>query len=499
MRKQIFVVLILMIFTFVLCSDSNRIFLKIPIRVYKKGEYLKGLSVKDFTLKINGKVRTIEEILTGERAIGDISEKRNFILQFNLSDYGKNITKGIDFFINEILKKEDNLLLWTPVKIYRIKTDKIKQNIISDIEKIVRTDSFSYKRLKEAAKDRLLSIVRKFDNFSVNGKDSNSRMSNILTFLNDYSREWLDYKSKFLVPDVGKYYDVFSLLSLKYPGEKYFINFQQREIIPSLKKYYGIRKKINDYLSAVAGTSESSYSSSISNAIKKIDRSILLSDNFNTEKFISPFKGANISYNLILFHSFRQTGDEADSVSPDMEGILRNISKSTGGYSISTNDLQDGLNSILKKSDHYYYIIYKFNGKRGKKKIEITTTDNEGELFYKKKFSPEEIDLLIRMASEPGITVSEVKINGQNLSFIISGFSRTGKKMTGIIKVNIKFIDNNMRSLMDKTNTLRADKDSVRISLQINPTIKGFFKLEISAKDLNANKTTTFSKYIEIK
>jgi len=499
--KKYIIILTIMLFlaTGTICSADD-IYLKIPVRIYKGSEYLKGLSKEDFTLKINGKVRTVEELLTGERSINDISERRNFILQFNLTDYGKNITKGIEFFINEVLRLKDNLIIWSPVKVYRIRTDKLKKNIISDIEKIVKEDSFKYKRIKELAREQLFSIIQKFLDFIPNAKDSNPFSSNTFKFLNFYSSEWLNFKSKFLIPDIGKYYGVFALLSQKYPGEKYFINFQQREVIPSLKKYDLAKRYIYDYISRWVGTSESSSFSSISSKINRIDKSMLLSDNFDTEQLVSPFKGANISYNLILFNSFRQSGIEADSVSPDLDGILRDISRSTGGVSIKTNDFEKGIDSILKKSDNYYFIIYKFNGKKGEKKIEIDIGDKKAELFYKKKFHPEEIDLLIKLALEPKINISEVKVSGRDLSFSISGFKKSGEeKKTGIIKVKIKIVDKDLKTVMDKDNTLRAEKDPIKISLKIIPDIKGFFKLEITAKDMNANKTTIFSKYIELK
>lgn len=500
MKKHIIFLTITLFLLTGAAYTADDIYLKIPVRIYKNGEYFKGLSKEDFSLKVNGKVRTIEETLTGERSINDISERRNFILQFNLTDYGKNITSGIEFFINEVIRKKDNLIIWTPVKVYRIRADKPKQDIISDIEKIVKEDSFNYKRLKEAERNKLNTIIRKFLEFVPNQKDSSPQISNIFRFLNNYSREWLSFKSKFLLPDIGKYYGVFSLLSREYPGEKYFINFQQREVIPSLNKYQQIKNLINNYVSDLAGTSESSYTSSISNALKKIDKSILLSDNFNPENLVSPFKGANISYNLLLFHSFRQSGDDSDAVSPDLEGILRSISRSTGGLSVITNNFKEGIDSMMKKSDHYYYLVYRFNGKKGEKKIEVAINNKDAVLFYKDKFFPDEIDLLIKLAAQPKISISEVTITGEQLTFEISDYAKKGKeKKTGIIKVEIRLLDKDRKKVMEKMNTLRAVKDPVKISLKMTPGLKGFFKLEIIVKDMNKNKTANFSKYIELK
>ncbi len=500
MKKLIIFLSIVIVFISVSFAAQEDIYLKIPVRIYKGGTYLTGLQKDDFTLKINGKIRIIDELLTGKRSINDISERRNFILQFNLTDYGKNITDGIEFFVNEILRKKDNLLIWTHVKVYRIRSDKPKNEIISDIETIVKGDSFSYKRIREAARNKLNTILRKFIDFTPNKRETNPYMQNTFRFLNNYSREWLDFKSKFLLPDIGKYYGVFSLLSREYPGEKYFINFQQREIIPSLRRYNQVKTTINNYVSNIAGTSESSYTSSITNALKRIDKSMLLSDNFNPEHLVSPFKGANISYNLLLFHSFRQSSDDSDSVSPDLEGILRNISKSTGGLSINTNDFKDGIDSMMKKSDHYYYLVYKFNGKKGEKKVEVSIDHKDTILFYKDKFFPDEIDLLIKLAAEPKINISEVNITNKHINFEISDYSKEGKeKKKGIMKVEVRLIDNNRKTVMEKMNTLRAEKDPVRISLKITPELKGFFKLEIIARDINKNKTANFSKYIELK
>ena len=104
MKKSVLIYIILAVFLAGSVSAAEEIFLKIPVWIYKEGAYLTGLQAEDFTLKINGKTRPVEKLLTGSRSINDISERRNFILQFNLTDYGKNITTGIDFFINETSK-----------------------------------------------------------------------------------------------------------------------------------------------------------------------------------------------------------------------------------------------------------------------------------------------------------------------------------------------------------------------------------------------------------
>lgn len=481
-------------------GSAKNIMLKIPVRVYKGKEYLKELKSENFELYINKVKRNIKNIIPGERSLIEIKGPRSFVFSFNLTDYGKNITKGISYFVDDILRKTDNLIIWTPVKIYRIKTNQDKALIISDIEKIVKKDSFLYKKIKYAARDKLISIVKKYLNFTKISRDTNPGSDNIIKFLTAYGREWNNYKTKYLVPDMEKYYGIVNLLTYKFKGEKYFINFQQRETLPSLKKYEQAKKQINDYLSNIAGTSESARSSSISVTMKRIDKSLLLSDNFDPALLNSPLRGANISYNVILFHSFRQEGENSDSISPDYEGILREISHSTGGVSINTSDIEKGLELISSKKDHFYNLIFSFDGKKGKKEIKIGVSDKSAEIFYKKKFFKEEIENLIKISGSPSVKISEVLIKGRKLNFDISQFAfKENKDKHGILKVDINISDKDNKTVFKKGNTLRAAKDRIKISLNIKQGITGFYKLRIIVKDMIGNRETSYDKYIELK
>ncbi len=501
MRKQLITIFISILLISGFIHASKDILLKIPVHVYKHNKYVDNLTKRDFSLLINGKTRRIEKVLTKQRSIGIASEnKRSFVLQFNLTDYGKNISEGIKFFVEKILNPGDYLIIWTPIKVYTIKTNKSKNQIFIDLETIVKNDSLNYKKLREGSREKLLNVIRKFLGSDSNGKDSNSTATSIYTFLNGYSREWLNFKTKYLTLDPTSYYKVFSFLEKISTGEKFFINFQQREVIPALQRYNTAKRVINNYLSSVAGTSESSTNASISTALKKIDKSLLITDNFNPKTIISPFKGSNVSNNVILFHSFRMQGSNADSVSPDLEGILRKISFETGGLCIDTTDIKDGLKKISGKTDYYYNLVYKFDGKKGKKLIKVEVNAKEVKVFYKDYFSEGEIDTLLKMSSIPTINISNVKLIGHKLGFTISGFLFDKKKdNTGLVKVDLKLIDKKGNSVMNKGNTLRAGKKSVNINLTIVPERKGFFKLTITAKDMNTGKETVFAKYIELK
>jgi len=500
--KKVIIISLTLLFLFAYTVAANEILLKVPVRVFDSGNYVRDLTIQDFDLEINGVKRNIRKIIATPKMINLSKKPHTFILNFNITEYGEGLSNGIKYFINKILRKNDSLILWTPIKFYSIRTNQEKQKIIVNIEKLLKKDSLTFKSFRKGDKGKLLSILNKFTGSGLEGnsRDSGASSTNIMFFLNNFSREWKDFKKKYLLPDLRKYYGLISMIEARYPGNKYFINFQQREIIPSLKLYRQAKKIISSYLSSIAGSSQSSTSASISNSLQMIDNSMLIKDSFSTEVLSAPFLKSNISYNVIFLNSFRQTGKYSDDLSPDYEGILRDLSYKTGGISINTNNLEDGLDKIKGKQDYYYDIIFKFNGKNEGKKINIKTKDKKYSLAYLKKFHKEEIETLIKLSQEKKIEISGFSIEKNRIKFIINGFSsNASEKKQGIVGVGIYLFDKNNKVVFSKAGTFKATKDSIAISLNLPSANKGAYKLSIKAKDILSNKNSEFEKYIELK
>ncbi len=501
MKKAILLILSVLFISSNIIS-AKEILLKVPVRVFDSGNYVKNLKIGDFDLEINGVKRNIRKVIATPKMI-NLSEKPNtFILNFNITEYGEGLSNGIKYFINKTLGENDSLILWTPIKFYSIRTNQKKEKIILNIKQLLKKDSLTFKSFRKGDKGKLISILNKFTGSGLEGnsRDSGASSTNIMFFLNNFSREWKDFKKKYLLPDLRKYYGLISMIDAGYPGNKYFINFQQREIIPSLKLYRQAKKIISSHLSSIAGSSQSSTSASISNSLQMIDNSMLIKDSFSTEILSAPFLKSNISYNVIFLNSFRQTGKYSDDLSPDYEGILRDLSYKTGGISINTNNLADGLNEVKEKQDYYYDIIFKFNGKNEEKKINIKTKDKKYSLFYLKKFHREEIENLIKLSQEKKIEISGFSIEKNRIKFSITGFlSNASEKKQGIVGIEIYLFDKNNKVVFSKTGTFKATKDSIGISLNLPSANKGAFKLSIKAKDILSNKNSEFEKYIELK
>jgi hypothetical protein len=489
-----------------LASAEKDIHLKIPVRVIKNNIPEQGLSKSDFALYINKERRDISKLFGNTMSLSKPDGLRNFVLAFNLTEYGTQISEGISHFVETILRETDSLILVTPIKMYRIKVNNKKIKIIEDIEKIVKKDSLEYKKNKATSRENLLREIRKVNkggSITVGG----GRMSTtddlteqtILQFLNNYSREWNNFKTKFLFPDMRMYGTVASVLA-KQEGEKWFVNFQQREIMPALGEFNKARDAIKDYLSSLTGQ-EQATAGSISSGLSTVTKSMLISENFPKEYVLNLLMGVNLNYNVILFKNMRQDVSSPDDHSPDYEGILREIAKKTGGVSIDTTNLKEGIDFITKNKDFYYDLIFKFNGKVEDKEIDVQVTKSDTKVYHKNKFIKGEIQTLINYLKEPKVKVAGCSVKGHKLKFSLTDFKieTSNNQKMGAVRVKIELIDSKHNVVYHTQNTLKSIKKSINISLNLPAKIKGYFELRISATDLFSGKKDVFSEYIKLK
>jgi hypothetical protein len=218
--------------------------------------------------------------------------------------------------------------------------------------------------------------------------------------------------------------------------------------------------------------------------------------------------GVNINYNVVFFSG--QSGETetqaVDSVSPGYEGILRDISRRSGGMSvISTRaNLVESLETIAAHVDVYYELAFAVGAEPEDKRIEINVTPTNAGVYYKNRFKKDELKWLRDWVKQE-INLSGFVLEGHGLSFTVAGFKMnrlkdtSGKWVpTGMIKIDIRLIDDQNTTVYETGNTLKANDQSFKISLNLPAQLKGYFKLSITAVDLVANKSCHFNTYVKI-
>ena len=196
--------------------------------------------------------------------------------------------------------------------------------------------------------------------------------------------------------------------------------------------------------------------------------------------------GVNIGYNVVFFSSRTGSADSQPSFSPGYEEVLKNIARQTGGISLiaDNSNLLENLQTIINHTDVYYEVVFSLEGEPvdKDKQIEIRVPASTAGIYYKNKIKQEELKWLMDWVKEE-ITLSDPIQEGRKLSFTVSGFKMTrdgsagGEPvLTGMIKVEIRLIDDATTIVYETEKALKANDPSFNIALAIPDKYKGYFK-----------------------
>lgn len=472
---------------------QNETFVKLPVRVLSGNKAVEDLTKDDFNLRINGEKKEIVEFIKNNRSLLKVNSPRNFVLVFNTTDYGQQIVDGISYFVRHILKEGDSLQVWSPVGMHRILTNKDKNDIIETIKTIVKKDTFRYKKDIAQPTATLIQIIRKYQADINLGVESQRTIAQF--FLSNYSRELKDFMKRFILPNLMNTRKVAELLAEK-SGEKWIINFQDREIIPHFASYRETAGKIREIAAALTGK-DMANATRMYTVLNIIEKTMLISESLPINKITDALLEADISYNVILFKEAKKSITMADSVLPDLDGTFKHISKLSGGAAVVTSNLSEGLDIIRKRSDIYYDLIFKIDDKGGEKAVSVDISKPNANAYYKQLFITKEVEAIFEKLNAPGIKITGFYLKGEILKFSISDYERggPGNKEQGLIIVLIELIDENNTVVYKTRKSLESQKGSIDISLKLPAKYKGNFKIRMNAFDLVSKKSTQLNKY----
>jgi len=459
--------------------------------VFDKKALIESLSKNDFMVSVNKKVVEISSFESVKRMISNPTTPfRNFILSFNLYDYGEQVNEGIEYFVRNILTDNDEMMIFTPENVHIFSTDAPKDKIIDDIKKLVKQDCRIFKAKRTIYKN---SFKEKLGTTRLGIAPEVSTKDTALRFINSYRSEWLTFKNRFLIPDVNRYKLVSEYFYGK-DGDKWFINFQQREIIPELGE---LRKKIRELrilVSSLAESEETGWGPMISKGIRDLEISLLLSGKFPQNEIQDILLGLNISYNVIFFKS-KIKMDTDENVSPDYEDILRNISRATGGFTLEVTDIKNGLLQLSQHKDISYLINIPV--RRGNNlKIDIKARKGNYRTCHKKTYNKNEIERIIKFSTDK-VKISDVSVKNKIVKFTLSNFS-TDKSKVRELEGNLEsilLIKNEKGDVIYKrSNILKTFKDTITIILPPLHNISGTNRVFIFAEDKITNLSIIFNR-----
>lgn len=532
-QKIIIIVLSIFVFSFLYSQKNEKtvketvsvVNIEIPVRVFYKKELVDNLKKEDFTLIVNGRKRNIIGFNVKRKKIEvqDIKLKdgepeyppRYFILAMNLTNFSPEIKKGVDYVLNKILRKNDALLVFINAKsqLFRKLDDipSIKEKIyqLIDRESIIarkRMTLYFTQLEKEIDLTRFRLSLKQMTTGKI-PKDIRDDTRYISSFLRKYTLLWLDYKNKYLIPDV-KTYLLFSNHLQKIPVEKWVLNFYQQELFPKIIMSGEIMRMIRVLINKwqASGSSLDIIAARlVSKQVTEIRKEMNVAKGFPTDEITKIFTKVGATFHTIFIDTAIQAFSkdiQYKKISTDLENNLRSLTKRTGGELVASKDLEMALNKIVKKQDIYYVLTYsprenekleKLKIKINKKKHKLEYDDNIRSEFTKKP----SIGIIVDSNAE--IIIKDIVFKAKKLSFVIEGFGmrKNNKGTFGQIDLRIKI--NNLQdvSIFDKSRIFVTATRVSNLALEFKWLKKGRYEIIVEAKDTITGKMA--SDFIQVK
>ncbi|MCK5057279.1 MAG: hypothetical protein KAT34_11525 [Candidatus Aminicenantes bacterium] len=495
---------------------------EVPVRVFYKGKAVGDLTRKDFKLYENKRLQTINgfylkkrkikiddiRLSTGEPEPEPEPEKKSppprfFVLVFRVTNYTEKMKKGVAYLIENVLRDNDQLLVFVNDKtiflnkghrkvkrkdildqVIREESIKANQRLVSYFIKIQRALNMARTELKlQDDQGRRVAVI--------------ARPDILVNFLEDYLASWVEYKKKYLLPDIDKYYNFANFLE-KIDKEKWVISFYQIEMFPKMKYSGELRQQIELIMSELlVGRSEDIvYSRQMLSLLTEIDRELNVADDFHSDEISKLFFKVDATCHSIFCGVQKDSMSqdlEFKRISTDIENSLREMTANTGGALIASNDLESALRTISEKEDIYYMLTYAPDDPRETGKIKVEVSDKKYDVVYDSNMRADYIKEYLekKRALSPTILLDDISFKEKKLRMEISNFlmQKTEEGRKGKISVQVRIKDEADRLVFDKNRFLVTDKKVTTITIDFDWLKKGNYNIIVDVSDMLSGKT----------
>lgn len=492
---------------------------EVPVRVFLDGLPLAGLQKDDFRLfednelqVINGfyqrrKKMNVQQVrLLAEQAAP--LPPRYFILCFRIIDFNDQLRQGMDYFFRHILREQDQLLVLVNERTLLLNQDiwQVKRQEI--LEQVLRDEAIKARLELEAY---FLRVRQDIDQTQLSNLVENSRQSftvpQIINFLQRYLHVWQEFKKKYLVPDLDKFYN-FARHLQKIKAEKWVLNFYQIEMFPKMRISGPIRRKIDGLVDDMtgAGGSAEQFAKVISRSLDAIDRDMNTAGEFPAEQIGKMLIRVDTTYHCFISGVAREGLSEDleyKKVASDLENSLREITMSSGGEIIFSGDIGSALHAIEEKEDVYYVLTYEPKNRERTGKVRIELDQPRCRLFYDEQVRSDYIAAYLKKknAEDPILQLDRVSLAGWRLQLEISSFKMVGTrtKKNGQLRVTIRILDDRDRTLYDRSRSLAAKEAKVSLAVDFTFLKPGKYFFLVDVCDLLSGRTVTDMLLAEMK
>ena len=481
---------------------------EVPVRVFLDGAPLAGLGKGDFRLTEGGEEQAINGFTVRRKKINveNIALRpdaaalpgRYFVLVFRVIEYNQQMRNGVHYIFDRLLRQKDKQLVMVNDRTLLLNPDLTLEGRREILDQMLDEEAV---RARQKLEQYFLSIKHDLDQTRLRTlleRNSNFYAPRIIDFLNRYLDTWNEFKNKYLVPDLDKFYNFARHLE-KMSEEKWVLSFFQIEMFPNMKIGGQIRSEIESLISSlqVDRSEDALHSRIMEQQLMRIDRELNAADTFPVEEVSKMLVKVDTTYHSFIMGVQREAFSEDleyKKVASDIENSLREITRRSGGEVIFSGDVGSSLRAIEKREDVYYVLTYEPRdpGRRGKVKVQLAGHP-EAKLFYDDNIRTDYIGeyLKKKRAEDPEILLNRLDLDGHRLRMKISNCkmleARKGRE--GQVSVAIRIRDEQNQQVYDQSRHLAVKEPLVELTVDFHFLRPGRFMFLVEAHDLLTGKT----------
>ena len=363
-----------------LSHDTLVVNIEVPVRVYKGGKFIDRLTINDFEVYEDGKLQKTEAVyLIKRKNIERKEEKkkfapqtsRSFYLLFEVTEYTPRMGEALNYFIQDVLVSGDNLQIVTPVKTYRLKSERLKilpkELIANQLKEILRRDAITGSSEYRNAIDDVARLALELSPPQGRSELSTSEYTDMALdeMLSRY-RNLVERLEQTRSIDQKKLLEFAEILRNK-EGQKYVFLFYQREYIPQISK-----KVLNQMMSANQGRPD------ILVTLTELFDFYRRDTPFDVDQAKQAYADSSVSIHFLFFTKQARhiPGVHMEEHSEGIFNAFKEIAEASGGFTESSANPIYLLQKAVDASENYYLLYYspanyKRDGKFKKIKVKI--------------------------------------------------------------------------------------------------------------------------------
>ncbi len=320
--------------------------IEVPVRVYKRGHFIRDFSIHDFLLFEDGvqqridavyliKKKTIEREEKHEEGVKTREpeiESRNFVFVFEIHTYLPKLNEVMDYFFNKVMLPGDSLKVYTPVRAYTIKEDAFKvlskQKIADQLKAKLRKDillgSSEYRSLYEQ--------IRKIVKTELSEQQKRRMCMDILRRMK--ALQQVDESNLIELAENLKQAE----------GQKHVFLFYQKQSLPIPEIL-----EDPDRVELIGGISDHA------EGIKTAFSNASISGHF---VFITKRPDYELDLTRMTSYGAEREDIKMEDSSAEIFGAFNDLAKATGGLTESSANVAVAFQKTVEATENYYLVYY---------------------------------------------------------------------------------------------------------------------------------------------